>query len=45
MKLKYTIWNCDTARPVRSGLPRDTAMRYAGLLERLFGLHYTVVRS
>ncbi len=42
--MKWTIWNCDTAKPVRSNLTKRKALKLAGLLERLFDGHYTVVR-
>ncbi len=41
----YTIWNVDVAKPVRTHLPRAKAFRLASLLERLFDVHYTVIRS
>ena len=44
MRVEWTIWNVDTARPVRAGLSKARALRYAGILEVLFGQHYTVVQ-
>jgi hypothetical protein len=41
----FVIWNCDRAAPVGSRrFPQRTALRLAGILEALFGAHYTVVR-